>query len=95
MRPSSRVLLNGRLDVTKVQPALDTDEALGQSMVGKLLLSIGCSQMAEMLNDGRLSSYEIRQASLDLAKGTSAISARIARSWLKIRLSGLSTMWVL
>ena len=53
------VATNG-LRVAQLEPALYADQPLGQTIGGQLLLGIGRGQIAEMMDDRRLTTLEIR-----------------------------------
>src|SRR5712664_1790872 len=57
-----------RSGVAQVEAPLDADKPLGHAVRRELLLRICCGQLTEMLNDRRLTPFEICQAPPDPAE---------------------------
>ncbi|MCX7362809.1 MAG: hypothetical protein NTV97_13260 [Alphaproteobacteria bacterium] len=74
-----------------LESALDTVETLVGSIGGKLLLRVGRSQIAEMLNDGRLTRFQIGNPPQQLVEPTlDPVLARLeALEVLKDQIGGL------
>ena len=54
--------------VPQIEPPFDANQTLGETIGGDLLLGVGCCQVAEMLDDRGLSTFEISKATLDFAE---------------------------
>lgn len=54
--------------VAQVEAPFDANQTLGETIGGDLLLGIGGGQMAEVMDDRGLPTFEISEATLDFAE---------------------------
>jgi hypothetical protein len=54
--------------IAQFETAFDSNQALGQGVARQLLLRVGDRQMPKVLNDRRLTAFQVRQAPLDVSQ---------------------------